>query len=332
MPSTTAELLDLLDLEDLDLDLFRGRQPHTTWQRTFGGQVLAQALVAGARTIPERTAHSMHALFLHAGRTDLPMIFDVERIRDGRTFSTRRVNARQHGRTIFTAELSFKNREDGPEHSDPMPDCLPDPDRCPTLAQALEQMFGRPMPTVKEWDALDVRLAGDGSQLVDPNHVTHLSLWVRTTASLPDDRVVQRAILAYISDISLMAGAVMPHLGSVPSGMVVNPASLDHAMWFHRTAEADCWMLYDQVSPSASGLLGFSMGRLMQDGKLIASCCQEGVMRLVDVNDLDASVTFPLWPWHVMSSERDGGPGRVRSHRVQMSGRHRGEVTLTHAG
>lgn len=190
MPSTTAELLDLLDLEDLDLDLFRGRQPHTTWQRTFGGQVLAQALVAGARTIPERTAHSMHALFLHAGRTDLPMIFDVERIRDGRTFSTRRVNARQHGRTIFTAELSFKNREDGPEHSDPMPDYLPDPDHCPTLAQALEQMFGRPMPTVKEWDALDVRLAGDGSQLVDPNHVTHLSLWVRTTASLPDDRVV----------------------------------------------------------------------------------------------------------------------------------------------
>ena len=281
MPSTTAELLDLLDLEDLDLDLFRGRQPHTTWQRTFGGQVLAQALVAGVRTTPERTAHSMHALFLHAGRTDLPMIFDVERIRDGRTFSTRRVNARQHGRMIFTAELSFKNREDGPDH-------------CPTLTQALEQMFGRPMPTVKEWDALDVRLASDGSQLVDPNHVTHLSLWVRTTASLPDDCVVQRAILAYISDISLMAGAVMPHLGSVPPGMVVNPASLDHAMWFHRTAEADRWMLYDQVSPNASGLLGFSMGRPMQDGKLIASCCQEGVMRLMDANDLDALVTFPF--------------------------------------
>ena len=291
VPSTTAELLDLLDLEDLDLDLFRGKQPRTTWQRTFGGQVLAQALVAGARTVPERTAHSMHALFLHAGRTDLPMIFDVERIRDGRTFSTRRVNARQHGRTIFTAELSFKNRENGPEHSDPMPDYLPGPEKCPTLAQALEQMFGRSMPTVKEWDALDV-----GSTLVDPNHVTHLSLWVRTTASLPDDRVVQRAILAYISDISLMAGAVMPHLGSIPPGMIVNPASLDHAMWFHRTARADEWMLYDQVSPSASGLLGFSMGRLMQDGQLIASCCQEGVMKLVDVNDVDASVTFPVGP------------------------------------
>ncbi|MGK2308678.1 acyl-CoA thioesterase [Cutibacterium sp. V947] len=296
MPSTTAELLDLLDLEALDLDLFRGKQPRTTWQRTFGGQVLAQALVAGARTVPERTAHSMHALFLHAGRTDLPMIFDVERIRDGRTFSTRRVNARQHGRTIFTAELSFKNRENGPEHSDPMPGYLPGPDKCPTLAQALEQMFGRPMPTVKEWDALDVRLASDGSNLVDPTHATHLSLWVRTTASLPDDRVVQRAILAYISDISLMAGAAMPHLGSIPPGMIVNPASLDHAMWFHRTAKADEWMLYDQVSPSASGLLGFSMGRLMQDGKLIASCCQEGVMKLVDANEVDASVTFPLGP------------------------------------
>ena len=296
VPSTTAELLDLLDLEDLDLDLFRGKQPRTTWQRTFGGQVLAQALVAGARTVPQRTAHSMHALFLHAGRTDLPMIFDVERIRDGRTFSTRRVNARQHGRTIFTAELSFKNRENGPEHSDPMPDYLPGPEKCPTLAQALEQMFGRSMPTVKEWDGLDVRLASDGSNLVDPNHVTHLSLWVRTTASLPADRVVQRAILAYISDISLMAGAVMPHLGSIPPGMIVNPASLDHAMWFHRTAKADEWMLYDQVSPSASGLLGFSMGRLMQDGKLIASCCQEGVMKLVDANDVDASVTFPVGP------------------------------------
>lgn len=256
--------------------------------------MLSQALVAAARTVDERTAHSMHASFLHAGRNDIPMIFDVERMRDGRSFSTRRVNARQHGRTIFTATVSFKVPEEGPEHSDRMPDGLPGPDACPTLGQALESMFGRSMPSVKEWEALDVRLAGDGSHLRHPNHASHLRLWVRTTAALPDDRIIQRAVLAYISDISLMAGAAMPHLGSVPRGKIVNPASLDHAMWFHRKAHADQWMLYDQVSPSASGLLGFSMGRLMQDGKLIATCCQEGVMKLVDATTLDGNVTFPL--------------------------------------
>ncbi len=281
MPATTSELLDLLDLEVLEPNLFRGAQPDTRWQRTFGGQVLAQALVAGCRTVEDRKIHSLHALFLHGGRNDAPIIYDVMRLRDGRHLSTRRVDARQHGRVIFTSELSFKTSEDGLDHSDRVPSGIPDPDECPTLGEAMTTIMGRPMPSVSEWDALDVRFAGDGSAYRHPNHATHMRLWVRTNASLPDDAVTHRAILAYLSDMSLMVASIVPHLGALPQGAVVNPASIDHAMWFHRKAFADQWMLYDQVSPSASGSLGFSVGRLMQDGRLIATCAQEGVIRVV---------------------------------------------------
>lgn len=282
MPATTGELIDLLDLETLEPTLFRGPQPKTQWQRTFGGQVMAQALVAGCRTVEDRKVHSLHAIFLHEGRNDAPIIYDVQRLRDGRNFSTRRVEGRQHGRVIFTSDLSFKVPEHGLDHSDRPPSPLPDPEDCPSLGEALEAIMGRPQPAIQEWEALDVRFAGDAHELTNPNHATHMRLWVRTTGPLPDDAVVHRAVLAYLSDISLMAVSLMPHIRTLPEGMIVNPASIDHAMWFHRRAAADEWMLYDQVSPNASGSLGFSMGRLMQGRTLIASCAQEGVIRVVD--------------------------------------------------
>jgi len=285
MPSTTAELLDLLDLEVLEPNLFRGPRPETTWQRTFGGQVLAQSLVAGCRTVQDRKVHSLHAYFLHGGRNDAPIIYDVKRLRDGRTLSTRRVDARQHGRVIFTSEVSFKSSEEGLDHSDRKPSHVPDPEECPTLAQAMAAAMGRAMPMVTEWDALDVRYAGDGSAYHHQNHATHMRLWVKASSTLPDDAVTHRAILAYLSDMSLMAAAILPHLPALPAGHTVSPASIDHAMWFHRKGIADQWMLYDQISPSASGSHGFSMGRLIQNGRLIASCAQEGVIRVVDVAD-----------------------------------------------
>lgn len=282
MPVSTRELLNLLDLEVLDQDLFRGSQPTTTWQRTFGGQVLAQALVAAARTVDAgRRLHSLHANFLRPGRNDAPLIYDVERMRDGRTFSTRLVRARQHGQVIFISNLSFKSVEDGLDHSDAMPHGLPDPESCPPLAEALEDRLGQALPSIWRADALDVRYIAQ-PEITTHNHATHMRLWVRTTGALPEDPVVHQAILAYLSDISLLAVAVLPHEAALRSGKSIAPASVDHGMWFHRPARADEWLFYDEVSPSASDALGFSTGRLMQDGRIVASCSQEGLLRLVD--------------------------------------------------
>lgn len=283
MPVSTRELLDLLDLEWIDDNLFRGAQPKTTWQRTFGGQVLAQSLVAGSRTVGEgRRIHSLHASFLRPGSNETPIIYDVEPTRDGRTFSTRLVKARQHGEVIFTANQSYKSAEDGLDHWDPAPHDLPHPESCPPMAQVLRQVAGDAARAIWQAEALDVRyilepVAGDVH-----NHATHMRLWVRTIGTLPADPVVHQAILAYLSDISLLAASTLPHLNEMASGKALQAASVDHGMWFHRPARADEWLLYDQVSPSASDALGFSMGRLMQGGKLVASCSQEGLVRLVD--------------------------------------------------
>lgn len=289
MPVSTHELLSLLDLEALDQDLFRGSQPRTTWQRTFGGQVLAQCLVAASRTVEGRRLHSLHANFLRPGSNDSPIIYDVERMRDGRTFSTRLVRARQHGQVIFSSNLSFKSSEPGLDHSDPMPQKLPHPESCRPLVDVLEQLAGESLPSIWRADALDVRYIGQPDAEEKPagprSHATHMRLWVRSTGTLPMDPVVHQAILAYLSDISLLAVAVIPHAAALRSGMAVAPASVDHGMWFHRPARADEWLLYDEVSPSASDALGFSMGRLMQGGKLVASCSQEGLLRLIDPAD-----------------------------------------------
>lgn len=281
MPESVDELITLLDLEEIEVGLFRARQPRTSLQRVFGGQVLAQALTAAARTVSaERTVHSLHGYFLIAGRTDLPIVYDVELVRDGGSFSSRRVVARQGGQVMFYLSASFHTHEEGYEHADPAPG-TPAPEDSPRLTAVLEELTGRAASRWEhEWGVIDVRYIGDsrpGGAIRDPAHPARARAWVRVAGELPDDPVLHRAALAYTSDLTLLGVSTVPH--GVLVGYSVQAASLDHAMWFHRPFRADRWLLYDQISPSASGALGLSTGRLFQDGRLVATVAQEGLIR-----------------------------------------------------
>ena len=283
MPESVTELVDLLDLEEIEVGLFRARQPKTALQRVFGGQVLAQGLVAAGRTVPEdRKLHSMHGYFIRPGRTDLPIVFEVENIRDGRSFSARRAVARQGGAVIFFASSSYHAPEEGVEHADVAPADVPAPEDCPTLTEVLSRASGRP-PSLweREWGALEVRYIGDSrppkGALMDPAHPARGRVWIRTSGSLGEDRRQHQSALAYASDLTLLSASTTPH--GLIIGLNVQAASLDHAMWFHRPFRADQWLLYDQVSPSASGALGLSTARLFQDGRLVCTVAQEGLIR-----------------------------------------------------
>jgi len=281
MPESLDDLVELLDLEMIDTDLFRGRQPQTTAQRVFGGQVLGQALVAAGRTVdPGRQVHSLHGYFLRPGDTSVPIVYRPEVIRDGRSFSSRRVVASQHGKTIFYMSASYQVPEPGLDHFDPMPQDLVPPDEAPTLAAVFEAATGRSADDWnKEWAALDVRLAG----------VTGRQFWIRAAGKLPDDQPLHACVLAYASDLTLLGASLLPH-GLIIGDRRIQPASIDHAMWFHREFRADEWLLYDQGSPSASGARGFSTGRLFsQDGRLVASVAQEGLIRPVGLDLSDGA-------------------------------------------
>ncbi len=285
MPKTIDELLGLLDLETIEEGLYRGSQLPTALQQTFGGQVLAQALVAAHRTVePDRMVHSLHGYFLRPGVLNQPLIYQADNLRDGRGFSSRHTVARQDGVPRFAMNASFHIDEDGLDHADPMPPKVPRPDQCPRMSEIFAARLGPDSPLVHEWDALDVRFAGDSAQsaMIAPGaHQAHMRVWVRTVDRLPHDQVIHRAMLAYISDLTLLAVSTLPHPEVVFLSPGMQTASIDHAMWFHRVARADEWLLYDQVSPSASGALGFSTGRLFQDGRLVASCSQEGLIRVI---------------------------------------------------
>ncbi|MGH3472672.1 MAG: acyl-CoA thioesterase [Nocardioidaceae bacterium] len=284
MPNSVPGLLELLELEELDVDLYRGRQPDTAMQRVFGGQVAAQALAAGCHTVSdERHVHSMHAYFLRPGDTAVPIVYDVERIRDGRSFSTRRVVARQHGRSIFYMTASFHVDELGFDHQDTMP-VVPGPEDCPTLGDLFREISGDPEDRSweREWAALDIRYAADsrpGGRLASETEPARTQIWLRAAGELPPDRLVNTCVLTYASDLTLLGVSLVPH-GVIIGSRLVQPASLDHTMWFHRPSRADEWMLYDQHSPSASGGRGFAIGRVYsRDGSLIASVAQEGLVR-----------------------------------------------------
>jgi acyl-CoA thioesterase-2 len=280
-----TELVELLDLEEIEIGLFRARQPDTQLQRVFGGQVLAQALIAAARTVvTSRVLHSLHAYFLLPGRTDLPLVYDVEPVRDGGSFSSRRVVARQGGKVIFYLSSSFHELEDGFEHLDPVPEDVPGPDECPRLGEVLAKMSGRSAAQwEREWGVLDVRYVGDsrpGGSLIDTQHPARARVWVRVEGPLPDDPRLHQAALAYASDLTLLSATTVPH--NVFIGVDVQAASLDHAMWFHRPFRADDWLLYDEISPSASAGLGLATARLFQHGTLVADVAQEGLIRKAD--------------------------------------------------
>jgi acyl-CoA thioesterase-2 len=272
------ELIDLLDLEQLDERLFRGRQLEDTgFFRVFGGQVAAQALVAAQRTVPEeRYVHSLHSYFLLGGDLSIPIIYDVEYVRDGGSFTTRRVAARQHGAIIFYMTVSFQRLEDGFDHQDEIPD-VPPPEECTPLADVVRTVNAEAADWwIKEWSAIETRLVPIGA---DP---ATQRIWFRIDGALPDDRKLRNAVLTYFSDLTLLGPTLIPH-GKVVSSPDVQVASLDHVIWFHRPASAGQWFLYDQHSPSASRARGLSVARIFaQSGELVATVAQEGLIRPVE--------------------------------------------------
>ena len=284
MTATVAELLDVLSLDRIEDDVFSGRSPKTSLQRVFGGQVLGQALMAAGTTVtPQRYVNSLHAYFLRLGDPAVPIAYIVERVREGRSFSTRRVIARQHGRPIFHMSASFQISEPGLEHQDPAPQ-VPDPDELATLAQFKSRGDAAWPVDPDEWAAIDVRrveeTAAPGSP--DGSGVGRLRVWLRAAERLPDDPLLHAAVLAYASDLTLLAAALVPHSVQIGNPRLFS-ASLDHAMWFHRPFRADEWLLHDEHSPSAGNARGLGQGRVFsRDGRLIATTVQEGLMRVSD--------------------------------------------------
>ena len=276
-------LVRLLDLERIEENIFRGVSPMTDRMRVFGGQVAGQALVAAGRTVPaERHVHSLHAYFIRAGDPEVPIVYDVDRIRDGRSFTTRRVVAIQHGQAIFSLSASFQKQETGIDHADAMPD-VPDPETLPTFPERVAPYVDRFGPWGRLPRPIDIRYVTDPpwvSRDRGPSAAVN-QVWMRADGRLPDDPLLHVCVLAYASDMTLLDSVLARH--GVAWGLdKVLGVSLDHAMWFHRPFRADEWVLYDCASPSASGARGLATGRFFsRDGRLIAYVVQEGLLRVV---------------------------------------------------
>jgi|TARA_B110000305_G_scaffold52570_1_gene57607 acyl-CoA thioesterase-2 len=280
------KLLKLMDLETLEENLFRGQSENIGGPRVFGGQVIGQALTAAVRTVPEkRSVHSLHAYFLRPGDMEYPIIYDVERTRDGGSFTTRRVVAIQKGEPIFDMALSFHKKEKGPSHQIDMLD-IPGPNECVSELEVRKKMIDKVPERFRDFflreRPIEIRnLPGEGMFEVPQKKVPYKHVWMKAVAKLPDDIVQHQAVLAYASDMGLLSTAMNPHKLSFAKGNVQS-ASLDHAMWFHRPFRADEWMLYSTDSPSASNARGFNRGSVYTEkGVLVASAVQEGLMRVV---------------------------------------------------
>ncbi len=283
MSEALDQVLELLDLEQIEVHIFRGCSPEgERRQRVFGGQVAGQALVAAGRTVPaDRPVHSLHAYFIRPGDPTTPLIYLVERVRDGRSFTTRRVTTIQHGKTIFTLSASFHRDEPGVEHAEPMPD-VPPPDAIATTAERMEKLFG---PRVREWyggNPIDIRHIGPLSFEAerDPSlRTTRNMVWLRADGDLPDDPLLHVCLMTYASDMTLLDSVLLAHGLSWADGRT-SGASLDHAMWFHGPFRADRWLLYAQDSPVARGSRGLARGEVYTSGgDLVVSVVQEGLVR-----------------------------------------------------
>jgi len=279
------ELLDTLKLSRVARtreDIFIGPSNFMPTGRVFGGQQLGQALVAASNTVePDRFIHSMHGYFLRSGNMDLPITYSVDRIRDGRSFSTRRVQAYQNGEPLFSSIYSFQVIEEGLEHQESLPEGIPEPESLPAL---VDLVAGMDDPSAQYWAKarpFDMRHIEKSIYFyVEGEHVAHQAIWFRTIAQLPDDQILHNAALAYASDYSLLEPIYRRH-GLVWSHPGLMAASLDHAMWFHRPTRVDEWLLYVQDSPNARGARGLSLGKIFnRQGELIATVAQEGLVRV----------------------------------------------------
>ena len=285
MASAVQEVLDILDLEPLEVNLFRGRSPQSRWQRVFGGQVIGQALVAACRTVEDVTArppHSLHAYFLLGGDPKVPIIYEVDRIRDGKSFTTRNVKAIQHGRAIFSMSVSFHLSEPGLTHQVKMPE-VPKPDELPSDEELKDRIYPLlPEPARRYYERerpIEFRPVEFSRYLGEKSENGRFDIWIRATGRLPDEPAIHQCVLAYASDMMLLDAALIPHGRSVFSEDIM-AASLDHALWFHRPFRADEWLLYAQDSPSLADSRGFSRGLIFaSDGTLVASVAQEGLLR-----------------------------------------------------
>jgi acyl-CoA thioesterase II len=274
------DLLEVMTLERLELDLFRGESRDIGSPQVFGGQVLGQALMAATETVEGRSVHSLHAYFLRRGDCNSPIVYEVDRARDGHHFSTRRVVAIQHGAQIFNMSASFQSEESGFDHQLPMPD-VPPPEQLADFETLMRDVLPKAPPSMRR--ALEHKRPFEFRPLQPPHFLKEQAMdpvkqvWFRAVDRLPADERLQRCLLAYVSDFNLLDTALMPHL--LPSKLTI--ASIDHAMWFHRSVRVDDWLLYATDSPSSSGARGFARGNIFsRDGRLVASTAQEGLLRV----------------------------------------------------
>ena len=284
MSAAVEELLAILDLEPLEENLFRGRSPQVAWQRVFGGQVVGQALVAACRTVDvgQRPPHSLHAYFLLPGDPKIPIVYSVDRIRDGKSFATRRVTAIQHGQAIFAMAVSFHRGETGMAHQARMPD-VPRPEDLPNEAEVRQRVLPlMPEPVRRYYERerpIELRPVEYARYLGKVIEDGRFHVWIRATGRLPDEPAIHQCVLAYASDMTLLDSALIPH-GRTVFEKTIMAASLDHALWLHRPFRADDWLLYAQDSPNLAGSRGFARGLIFaRDGSLVASVVQEGLVR-----------------------------------------------------
>ncbi len=278
------QLVALLDLEEIEVNLFRGRSPQEGSQRVFGGQVAGQALVAAGRTVEAGAVHSLHAYFLRPGDPSVPLLYQVDRIRDGRSFTTRRVSAIQHGRPIFHLSASFQREEEGLSHQIEMPDA-PDPESLPRWSEFMAPRLGDAPAEIRRWmereRPIDARHVNPVNPLAPDKAPPRQLVWIRADGKLPDSTLLHRCVMAYASDMTLLDTVSLPH-AIAWTDRSYQMASLDHAMWFHRPFRADEWLLYAQEGDTAAGARGFATGRVFTlDGRLVVSVAQEGLMRSV---------------------------------------------------
>ncbi len=281
MSEALDSLVDLLDLETIEVNTYRGRHPEEERQRTFGGQVAAQALMAAGRTVDVGRVHSLHSYFLRPGNPKVPILYEVDRIRDGRSFTTRRVVAIQQGRAIYNMQASFHIDEVSLEHQFPMPE-VPGPETIEPLSVRVQNEFGDIDEWFKRNHPIDQRFIGELPWSPHRNREPRQRLWIKADGALPDDPLLHACVVTYASDMSLFDAILAPHAVRWDDGTFMG-ASLDHCMWFHRDLQADEWLLYDTDSPIAHGGRGLARGFLFnQAGQLMVSMVQEGLTRVID--------------------------------------------------